>query len=47
METKKLVAILLIFIVALGVATLVIAAKKPEMHKMIMFERIIFIRGKK
>ena len=47
MDTKKIVTFSLIFIMLLAVATVIIAQMKPQMHKMIMFEQIIFKRSTK
>ena len=47
MDIKKIVTTSIIFIVLLAIATIVIAQVKPQMHKTIMFEQIIYKRSTK
>ena len=46
MDIKKIVSISIIFLVLLVIATAVIAQVKPQMHKTIMLEQIIYKRAK-
>lgn len=46
MDIKKIVTISIIFIALLAIATAIIIQIKPQMHKMIMFEQIIYKRAK-
>ena len=46
MDIKKIVTISVIFIVLLAIATVVIAQIKPQMHKTILLEQIIYKRAK-
>ena len=46
MDIKKLITMSIIFIVLLAIATAVIIQIKPQMHKMLMFEQIIYKRAK-
>lgn len=45
MNTKKIIMISLVCIVVMAIMTVVIAQIKPQMHKTIMFEQIIFKRS--
>lgn len=46
MDIKKVVTISVIFIVLLAIATVIIAQIKPQMHKTILLEQIIYKRAK-
>ena len=46
MDIKKIITASIIFIVLLAIATVVIAQIKPQMHKTLMFEQIIYKRAK-
>lgn len=46
MDTKKFVSVLIIFVILMITVTAVIAKIKPQMHKSVMFEQIIFKRSK-
>ncbi|MBQ3819357.1 hypothetical protein II810_02810 [bacterium] len=43
---RKLIASLLICIILLLSATCIVCVKKPQLHKMIIFEQIIYKRAK-
>jgi len=46
MDIKKIVTISIIFIALLAIATVVIIKLKPQMHKTILLEQIIYKRAK-
>ena len=46
MDIKKVVIVSLIFIAFLACATVLVAQFKPQMHKTMQFEQIIFKRSK-
>lgn len=46
MDVKKIIIISVIFMAFLAVSTVVIAQIKPQMHKSMQFEQIIFKRSK-
>ena len=47
MDFKKIIVIAFLFIALLGIATAIVSTIRPEMHKMVIFEQIIFKRGTK
>ena len=47
MDIKKIVIISIVFIILLALATVIISQIKPQMHKTILFEQIIFKRSTK
>lgn len=46
MDIKKIITFSIIFLALLAIATIAIIQLKPQMHKMIMFEQIIYKRAK-
>jgi hypothetical protein len=46
MEVKKIIVISLIFMVFAALATVFIVQLKPQMHKSLQFQQIIFKRSK-
>lgn len=47
MDLKKILKVCVIFLILLAIATGIVIAVKPQMHKMIMFEQIIYKRSTK
>lgn len=47
MNIKKIIIFSLVFLMLLGVATILIFKIKPQMHKTFLFEQIIYKRGTK
>lgn len=46
MYTKKSIITLTVFVLVLICATIAIVQTKPQLHKTMMFEQLIFTRGK-
>ena len=46
MDVKKIIIISVIFFVFLAIATVIVSQIKPQMHKSLQFEQIIFKRSK-
>ena len=47
MNIKKIVSVLIIFIILLTASTIIVSQLKPQMHKMILLEKIIYKRSTK
>ena len=47
MDFRKVIKVFIIFVILLAIATGIVIAMKPQMHKMIMFEQIIYKRSTK
>jgi len=46
MDVKKILIVLMVFVILLVMATVVITQIKPKMHKTILLEQIIYKRVK-
>ena len=47
MDLRKIIKVFIIFVILLAIATSIVIAVKPQMHKMILFEQIIYKRSTK
>ncbi len=46
MNTSKIITVTVILFVILGICTCIVASTKPNMHKTMQLEQIIYKRGK-